>query len=560
MPDAVRIWQERGTMQKRIKGGTCAVLAASMLMLAPLTSMADTAVPMNPDGTAAADVQPVSTVPQTAESASQETPGVIYAPSKKEQSNAVGPGAGLPGPAGDGDSTAAGPVPGGSQVPGGSTGGTELISPEGQNAQNGVLPAGWIDQTQMAEGDGTCVADDILGLRPFTNTQLVNLEGVLDVVTMKTSLDEGQWNTVGDGFIGLRSRLEQGVGSIYYRLYSEGGGWSQWGLNETTVNTPDNGKVTAFQTRLQGYTGNLYDIWYKAQLNDGTETGWTNNGKTCGTIGTGKYITGIQCMLWKKGVKFPHSTANAFYGAQYEGMVQDASGALRYQTASGTPYTGWAYVNNDKYYVQENVPLTGWQYLDGYKFYFDAQGKLVTDLEPIIGNPGDFRIKVNRARNSFTVYAKDGENGYIMPYKVFLCTVNATNTPLGTYKFYAKYRWKYMHDDPNDGGPIYCQYLNRFYNGYIVHSLIYRDKMDSFHFDASTYNYIGGQSSDGCIRLRADQAQWVYENCANGTQITIYDDNWNIGPLDRPAVEQAIPMNQTYDPTDVVARQKLGLQ
>ncbi|MDO4266553.1 MAG: L,D-transpeptidase family protein [Eubacteriales bacterium] len=552
-------------MRKNIKGGLSAALAASMLFLTPVSASAATIIiPVNPDGSQTNETTVIETnAPDGSSSAVVETTAptetaapdaatapaetqqsnIIYAPSQNTETAPQGPGGAggaaeiVPGDTGNGD-------------------GVQLISPsgssgQGSNVSQGVVPAGYIDQSQLADGDGTCVADDILGMRPFTNTQLVNTEGVLDVYTMKTSVDADQWNTVGDGFIGMRSRLEEGVGNVFYRLHSDAG-WSNWALNETTVQTPDNGKVTAFQTRLQGYTGNLYDIWYRAQLSDGTVTGWASNGMTCGTIGTGLYITGIEHRLWKKGVKFPESTANYFYGAQYEGMVYDASGALRYQKADGSAYTGWAYVNNDKYYMQDNVPLTGWQYLDGYKFYFDESGKLVTDLEPVMGNPGDFQIRVNRARNSFTIYTKDGDNGYIIPYKVFLTTLNSKETPLGTYKFYVKYRWKYMHDEGQTGRGIYCQFLNRFYNGYLVHSLIYKDKADSYHFDAGSYNYLGAQSSDGCVRLRADQAQWVYNNCPNGTQITIYDDLWNIGPLDRPAVEQVIPMSQNYDPTDPV--------
>lgn len=588
-------------MRKNKMGGIGLLLSVSMMLAQPLTA----AAAVSPDGTqqeaAAAETSapdgtalPANTAPaggaetaaqqsgglvqtqapasaQTvAETVPAETPGVIYAPSKQDkQAEEVGPGVGI-GPGSTGETESA--VPGGTQLPnegtqiaggtaapdgsmsgvteiGGQTGSMGNTGAAGAGTMNGVKPAGYIDQTQLPEGDGTAVADDILNKRPFTITQLVNMDGVVDVYTMKTSLDEGQWNTVGDGFTGMKAHLEEGVGSVYYRIYTEATGWTNWALNDTLTPSTNGARVEAYQMRLQGYTGNLYDIWYTAKLNDGTELGWTNNGKTCGTMGTGKYITAIQVKFWKKGVQFPLSQDNFFEAAQYEGMVQDDSGALRYQTVNGTPYTGWAYVNNDKYYVKDNVPVTGWQYLDGYKFYFDEGGKLVTDLEPIMGNPHDFRIKVNRARNSFTVYTKDGENGYIIPYKSYLCTLNGTETPLGTYKFYAKYRWKYMHDDPT-GRPIYCQFLNRFKNGFIVHSLIYKDKADSYYFDADSYNNLGAQSSDGCVRLRADQAQWVYENCPNGTQITIYDDEWNIGPLDRPAVEQAIPLSQKYDPTD----------
>ena len=48
----------------------------------------------------------------------------------------------------------------------------------------------------------------------------------------------------------------------------------------------------------------------------------------------------------------------------------------------------------------------------------------------------------------------------------------------------------------------------------------------------------------------AGDAAWLFNNCATGTEITIYNDEWVMGPLDRPAIEWAIPMNQNYDPTD----------
>lgn len=543
-------------MRKNLKAGVIVLTAAALMAMSPAAALADTIIiPVNPDGTQ----QTQAAQPET--QAPPETSAVIYAPTQDQGQQSQGPGMSEgPGAVLGNDGMPQQPAQPVQEVqplqPVGDDG-VALLDPSGNPGggttavSGGVQPAGSIDQSQMAQGDGTCVADDILGKRPFIITQLVNTEGVLDVYTMKTTLDAGQWNTVGDGFTGMQAHLEEGVGSVYYRVYTAATGWTNWALNDTQTPSTNGAKVEAFQMRIQGYTGNLYDLWYRAKLNDGTELGWTNNGKTSGTIGTGKYITGIECMFWKKGVAFPHQTENFFVGNQYEGMVQDASGALRYQTCSGQPYTGWAYVNNDKYYVQENVPVTGWQYIDGYKFYFDEGGKLATDLEPIMGNPHDFIIRINRARNSFTVYTKDGDNGYIVPYKAFLCTLNGKETPLGTYKFYAKYRWKYMHDDPNGRG-IYCQFLNRFYNGFLVHSLIYKDKADSYHFDPDSYNNLGAQSSDGCIRLKASEAQWVYENCPNGTQITIYDDLWNIGPLDRPAVEQAIPMSQNYDPTDPI--------
>ena len=38
-----------------------------------------------------------------------------------------------------------------------------------------------------------------------------------------------------------------------------------------------------------------------------------------------------------------------------------------------------------RYYFIDGHALTGWQYVDGYKFYFDSYGRLVQNVEPLIG-------------------------------------------------------------------------------------------------------------------------------------------------------------------------------
>ena len=73
---------------------------------------------------------------------------------------------------------------------------------------------------------------------------------------------------------------------------------------------------------------------------------------------------------------------------------------------------------------------------------------------------------------------------------------------------------------------------------------------------ADTYNQLGKNQSDGCVRMLSGDAAWVYYNCGVGTQITIYEDEWVTGPFDRPAIEQAIPRSQNFDPTDPVIVKK----
>lgn len=368
----------------------------------------------------------------------------------------------------------------------------------------------------------------------------------------------GAFNSPEEGFVGVKFRLEYSIGDIYYRVYRDGIGWGAWAINDTaTPFSGESNKVTALQMRINGHTGNLYGLYYRVVLNDGSVLGWARDGQTSGTIGTGLYIQQVQTALYPVGQEFTESTNNYFYGANYEGLIEDAAGGIpTYSTCDGSAYTGWAYDSeNNKYYFNQGTATIGWVYIDGYKYYFDETGKVVTNLEPIIGLTGDYILKLNKSMKTLTVYTRDGDNGYILPVKVILVTTGY-DTPLGTYTTYASYRWKYMHGD------IYCQFLLRFYNGFLLHSVIYTGSPSPYNLSANTYNQLGKNQSDGCVRMVAGDAAWVYTNCGVGTQLNIYWDDWTPGPFDKPAIQQAIPLTQNYDPTDpvVIAAQQAAAQ
>ena len=423
--------------------------------------------------------------------------------------------------------------------------GTNVIGPTGGTQSNTVTPAA--AGNLGSDGQGV-EADPILGEAPLLDAAFIEHDGS----TPAFSTNTGALTATGDGFTGLWMCYNRAVGDVYYRVFTAQHGWSPWAMNEMrTPNYGDGSNVAGVQVRIKGHTANLYDIYYRVTLNDGTQLGWAHNGEAAGSFGTDKYIKSMEIKLFKKGTG---TAAGYQQAANYEGVVIGADGHATYSTYDGSAYTGWAYdTNNNKYYFNNSQIVTGWQYIDGYKYYFDANGVVVTNLEPIIGLTGDYIIKINKSMKTLTVYTRDGENGYILPVKVILTTIGSA-TPIGTFKTYEAYRWKYMH--AAEGGAIYCQYLLRFYNGYILHSIIYQSAADSYHLVADTYNQLGKNQSDGCVRMLSGDAAWVYTNCGVGTQVTIYEDEWVTGPFDRPAIEQAIPRTQNYDPTDPVIVQR----
>ncbi|MDO4487571.1 MAG: L,D-transpeptidase family protein [Eubacteriales bacterium] len=417
----------------------------------------------------------------------------------------------------------------------------------GASMQSGILGSNTAYNGSTSYEQGRVVVDEILGVTPDLHVQFKTGDGNL-TNGFTTTMD--WFDSPLDGFSGLQARLEYTIGDVYYRVRTEEHGWTRWAMNSMDTDWfNDAAKVTAVQIRTKGHVRNLYDVYYRVKLNDGTVLDWAHDGQTAGTIGTGLYIQSMQVKFWKHDLNFYEPTANHLKAAAYEGIVFNGDGTVGYSTADGSAYTGWAYdTYNNKYYFVDSAAVKDWQYIDGYKYYFDESYKVVTDLEPVIGLTGDYIMKVNKTMKTMTIYTSDGANGYIIPYKVFLCTIGSA-TPIGEFKTYEPHRWKFMHDN------IYVQYLLRYKEkGFCIHSIIYYPEAGSYHLRANSYNELGKNQSDGCIRLKTDDCLWVYTNFGVGRKVVIYENEWVMGPFDRPCIEQAIPITQNWDPTDPVVQ------
>lgn len=188
----------------------------------------------------------------------------------------------------------------------------------------------------------------------------------------------------------------------------------------------------------------------------------------------------------------------------------------------------------------------GWKYVNGYKLYYDKNGKLVKDVSSIIGKQSSYVIKVNKKKNCVTVYAKDGKNGYIIPVKAFPCSAGNA-TPITTAWTPAKYRWHALN------GNCYGQWCTRIKQGFLFHSVMYGQAKNTT-LSVSNYNKLGTTASHGCIRLRAGDAKWIYDNCKLKTKVIIYNSS-NPGPLGKPSAVK-LPKWHKWDPTDPTASYK----
>lgn len=158
-----------------------------------------------------------------------------------------------------------------------------------------------------------------------------------------------------------------------------------------------------------------------------------------------------------------------------------------------------------------------------------------------------YQIRVNRVANCVTVYEKDATGEYTVPYRSFACSVgkNIENTPLGTFRTSDYYDWRLMVDGS------YGQYAIRFNRGILFHSVpYYSNTPDSLEMDQ--FNLLGSNASLGCVRLSTADVKWLYMNCPQGTEVIVYDDAENPGPLGKPVQMKTITCLSFsgWDPTD----------
>lgn len=155
-----------------------------------------------------------------------------------------------------------------------------------------------------------------------------------------------------------------------------------------------------------------------------------------------------------------------------------------------------------------------------------------------------YYIKVNRQKNCVTVYTYNDIGKYTVPVRAMICSTGADNaTVTGEFSIGGKYRWLPLF------GNVYGQYVSGFYGNYLFHSVPYYDEQEDT-LEADQYNLLGQSVSMGCVRLAVADAKWIYDNCDNGTGVTVYDDDKD-GPLGTP---KSMKIPQTYsdawDPTD----------
>lgn len=157
-------------------------------------------------------------------------------------------------------------------------------------------------------------------------------------------------------------------------------------------------------------------------------------------------------------------------------------------------------------------------------------------------NDSTYWLKVNRKANVVTAYKL--VKGEYVPYRAMICSTGApgSETPLMTARISNRWRWGYLFGD------VWGQYVTQIKGDYLFHSVYYEKKGCKDTLVTEEYNKLGTSCSKGCVRLTAMDAKWIYENCGNGTKVTVYSSD-DPGPLGKPAALK-VEADAEWDPTD----------
>ncbi|MBQ4089095.1 MAG: murein L,D-transpeptidase [Clostridia bacterium] len=118
------------------------------------------------------------------------------------------------------------------------------------------------------------------------------------------------------------------------------------------------------------------------------------------------------------------------------------------------------------------------------------------------------------------VYAYKWVNGaYSQLERTMICSTGTYSdpTPLGTFSAGGPCgRWYYFKKFD-----CWAQYAYRIDGPILFHSVIYSEK-DESTLRQSSVNNLGSRASHGCIRLKVEDAKWIYNNCPAGTTVDVY--------------------------------------
>ncbi len=165
-----------------------------------------------------------------------------------------------------------------------------------------------------------------------------------------------------------------------------------------------------------------------------------------------------------------------------------------------------------------------------------------------------YSLTVNRRTNTVTVYTYDENGNYTVPVRAMVCSCGAAGadeTPLGDYAIGMQKAWLTLNGDAKHKY-LYGMYVSQFSGDFLFHSVPYVS-MKHDDLESDQFNLLSTSVSQGCVRLMASDAHWIFRHCERGTPVHVIDKDASADPLGTPPAVK-IDEKVKWDPTDQVEK------
>ena len=277
--------------------------------------------------------------------------------------------------------------------------------------------------------------------------------------------------------------------------------------------------------------------WYWLSASGATKTGWLSSKGSWywldpteeGRMATGwqpihgewYYLTGTGAMAtgWRK-------VNGSWYWLKDSGAMatgwRKVNGSWYWLKDSGAMATGWLQQGRTWYYLTGSGAMaTGSHLIDGKINYFNTNGvwqgvdhtaELFTKWAQPESSATNWLILVDTARCKVGIFW--GSKGNWKLQRMMDCAPGKSSTPTVKGRFTVKSKGYYF-----DSGAARCFYFTQFYGNYLFHSVLYyQTSRPTSIMDGR----VGMGLSHGCVRLRLENAKWIYDNIPRGTKVYIW--------------------------------------
>ena len=122
----------------------------------------------------------------------------------------------------------------------------------------------------------------------------------------------------------------------------------------------------------------------------------------------------------------------------------------------------------------------------------------------------NFRIEVDLGRQMVTVFYKDDM------LREMICSGGAPESPTPPGEFTTSQKIPKAFIERFDVG---AYYWIRFFEDYLIHSVPFDENWEMI---IEEFEKLGSPASHGCIRLKLEEAKWLYETLPLGVKVLIY--------------------------------------